>query len=70
MDKVSYWFDDFDIEIETVTAILHKKFKYEENIPKIGSIISHYMGQDQYRTYKLLECSVDNETVRLKMRPL
>ena len=69
MDKVSYWFDD-DIEIETVTAILHKKFKHEENIPKIGDIISHYVGQDQYRTYKLLECNVDNETVRLRMKPL
>ena len=66
-----HYFDTFDMTIDSVTAICKNNFKYEDNQPKFGDLISFREYGDYYQTFMVQEHSkIDDKTYLLKMKKI
>jgi hypothetical protein len=64
-------FDTLDMKIDTVTAICKNNFRYEENHPKIGDLVSFREYSNYYQTFVVQEYSkIDDKTYSLKMKKM
>jgi len=62
-------FDTFDMKIDSVIAICKNNFKYEENQPKKGDLISFREKGDYYQTFIVEEHhKINDESYKLTMK--